>query len=101
MAVWWTKRSLPPSSGVMKPKPLSLLNHLTVPVAILPSTGVRCCVRGGGYLRATDCGAALLCAAMYIRTSGRRPPALVGSTDDHDGSRHNRPRTGRGAHDGT
>src|SRR5690349_8630066 len=34
MPVWWTKRSLPDSSGVMKPKPLSSLNHLTVPVAI-------------------------------------------------------------------
>src|SRR5574342_957232 len=27
-------RSLPPPSGVMKPKPLESLNHLTVPVAI-------------------------------------------------------------------
>src|SRR3954452_13638016 len=34
MPVWWTKRSLPLSSGVMKPKPLSSLNHLTVPVAM-------------------------------------------------------------------
>src|SRR3954462_3810687 len=34
MPLWWTKRSLPPSSGVTKPKPLSSLNHLTVPVAI-------------------------------------------------------------------
>src|SRR5688500_4509688 len=32
MPVKWTKRSRPPSSGVMKPKPLSSLNHLTVPV---------------------------------------------------------------------
>src|SRR5688500_18641725 len=31
---WWAKRSLPPSSGVMKPKPFASLNHLTVPVAI-------------------------------------------------------------------
>src|SRR5579884_258645 len=30
----WTNRSRPPSSGVMKPKPLSSLNHFTVPVAI-------------------------------------------------------------------
>src|SRR4051794_28853797 len=37
MPVWWTKRSLPGSSGVMKPKPLSSLNHLTVPVASLAS----------------------------------------------------------------
>src|SRR4051812_42564178 len=35
MPVWWTKRSLPPSSGVMKPKPLSSLNHFTVPVAMI------------------------------------------------------------------
>src|SRR4029078_12787985 len=30
----WTKASFPPSSGVMKPKPFSSLNHLTTPVAI-------------------------------------------------------------------
>src|SRR5918998_2858752 len=35
MAEWWTKRSLPWSSGVMKPKPFSSLNHLTVPVAMV------------------------------------------------------------------
>src|SRR5687768_11923513 len=34
MPVWWTNRSLPGSSGVMKPKPFSSLNHFTVPVAI-------------------------------------------------------------------
>src|SRR6185312_1052759 len=34
MPVKWTNRSRPPSSGVMKPKPLSSLNHFTVPVAI-------------------------------------------------------------------
>src|ERR671924_665898 len=32
MPVKCTKRSRPPSSGVMNPKPLSSLNHLTVPV---------------------------------------------------------------------
>ena len=30
---WWAKRSLPPSSGVMKPKPFSLLNHFTIPIS--------------------------------------------------------------------
>src|SRR5690349_22810528 len=30
----WANRSLPPPSGVMKPKPLESLNHLTVPVLI-------------------------------------------------------------------
>src|SRR5262245_2147750 len=34
----WTKRSRPPSSGVMKPKPFSSLNHLTVPVPMLSLT---------------------------------------------------------------
>src|SRR5579875_1132425 len=34
MPVKWTNRSRPPSSGVMNPKPLSSLNHFTVPVAI-------------------------------------------------------------------
>src|SRR5215218_11436805 len=32
MPLKWTNRSRPPSSGVMKPNPLSSLNHLTVPV---------------------------------------------------------------------
>src|SRR5215216_7406366 len=36
----WTKRSLPGSSGVMNPKPLSSLNHFTVPVAMLYLHGV-------------------------------------------------------------
>ena len=31
----WANKSSPPSSGVMKPKPLESLNHLTVPVAII------------------------------------------------------------------
>jgi len=34
IAVWWTKTSAPPPSCAMKPKPLSSLNHLTVPCAI-------------------------------------------------------------------
>src|SRR3954469_20140162 len=32
-----TKRSLLPSSGVMKPKPLASLNHFTLPVLIFHS----------------------------------------------------------------
>src|SRR6185436_18806752 len=44
MPVKWTNRSRPPSSGVMKPKPLSSENHLTVPVptdtpTLLPQRG--------------------------------------------------------------
>src|SRR5262245_16598165 len=34
MELWWAKRSLPPSSGVMNPKPFESLNHFTVPVAM-------------------------------------------------------------------
>src|SRR3954464_15691601 len=40
MLLWWTKRSLLPSSGVMKPKPFSSLNHLTVPCAMCFLHGV-------------------------------------------------------------
>src|SRR5258708_34799407 len=40
MPEWWTNRSLHDSSGVMKPKPFSSLNHFTVPVAMWTSTGV-------------------------------------------------------------
>src|SRR5690606_38465000 len=39
----WAKRSSPPPSGVIKPNPLASLNHLTVPVCLLPlssGTGV-------------------------------------------------------------
>src|SRR5579863_3994744 len=34
IALKWTKTSLPPSVGVMKPKPFASLNHFTVPVAM-------------------------------------------------------------------
>src|SRR3954451_10728810 len=46
MPVWWTKRSRLPSSGVMKPKPLSSLNHFTTPVGI-PSSVESCAAYGG------------------------------------------------------
>jgi hypothetical protein len=51
------------SSGVMKPKPLSLLNHLTVPVAIVASCGDVCAATeeiamSNGYER-WHCGAGL------------------------------------------
>src|SRR3954452_3141867 len=51
MPVWWTKRSLPPSSGVTKPKPFSSLNHFTVPVAMVflyPSRDVRALANAEG-----------------------------------------------------
>src|SRR5947209_8723309 len=47
MLVWWTNRSRLPSSGVMKPKPFSSLNHFTVPVGISDVLrGSKCCYRG-------------------------------------------------------
>src|SRR5215213_6000483 len=42
----WTKRSFPPSSGVMNPYPFSLLNHLTVPSAIRASSHICFCFPG-------------------------------------------------------
>lgn len=44
IAEWWTKKSLPWSSGVMNAKPSSSLNRFTAPVALwtfLP--GIVCC----------------------------------------------------------
>src|SRR5688572_10335761 len=34
IAEWWTKTSLEPSYGVMKPKPFASLNHFTLPLAM-------------------------------------------------------------------
>src|SRR4051812_31411795 len=57
MPVWWTKRSLPPSSGVTKPKPLSSLNHFTVPLAMIFLHGL-CALRTRRKLQtATTAGA--------------------------------------------
>jgi len=44
IAVWWTKQSFSPLSGVMKPKPFASLNHFTVPVvrAMSPNSSVVC-----------------------------------------------------------
>src|SRR4051794_32148256 len=51
MPVWWTKRSLPPSSGVTKPKPLSSLNHLTTPVAMMKNVLLRMCTAARRLLK--------------------------------------------------
>src|SRR4051795_865393 len=66
MPEWWTKRSLPPSSGVMKPKPFSSLNHFTVPVAMLivSSTRYVCCERGGAD--EATCGRCALLVAGFL-----------------------------------
>src|SRR4051794_24740141 len=55
MLLWCTNRSLLPSSGVMKPKPFSSLNHLTVPCAMyVPPRRLSCCVCRGSS-KATVC----------------------------------------------
>src|SRR3954470_14995195 len=76
MPVWWTNRSLPLSSGVMKPKPLSSLNHFTVPVAIsFPPACVNC--GRGRRLAATTAGAEhCLCRAGCPALT---PPTLPGA----------------------
>src|SRR3954451_18030163 len=55
MAVWWTKRSRFPSSGVMKPKPFSSLNHFTVPdgtcVVLHASCAATCAEGWNPFLR--------------------------------------------------
>src|SRR4051794_2867832 len=81
MPVWWTKRSLPLSSGVMKPKPLSSLNHLTVPVAMMFLHGV-CALRTPRKLLRQRLRARTLCRrarAPDLRSRAyredRRPPS--------------------------
>src|SRR5437763_6073803 len=78
MLVWWTKRSLLPSSGVMKPKPFSSLNHLTVPVAMHSSTAVSCCVCRGSYL-ATVCERLHCFAGSCSGRTWRTVPRLAGA----------------------
>src|SRR3954470_2094510 len=56
MAVWWTKRSLPPAPGVMKPKPFSSLTHLTVPVAMMLFLRTWCSGATRRMLQGNDCG---------------------------------------------
>src|SRR5215216_5929592 len=56
MPVWWTNRSLPPSSGVMKPKPFSSLNHFTVPVGMSYLRG-SCELRSRSTAKGDTCGA--------------------------------------------
>src|SRR3954471_495079 len=72
MPVWWTKRSLPGSSGVMKPKPLSSLNHLTVPVAMSggPSWDIGAAITEGAQ-KATTRNAGTTCVGV-VPDCGRR-----------------------------
>jgi hypothetical protein len=44
----------------MNPKPLSSLNHFTVPVAIVSSGVDVCCERGDALSKATSAGTAVL-----------------------------------------
>src|SRR3954469_14504153 len=55
MPVWCTKRSLPGSSGVMKPKPFSSLNHFTVPVGMCLLPPAQVLNDRGGCNEATTC----------------------------------------------
>src|SRR5579875_2067395 len=53
IAVWWTNRSRPPPSGVMKPNPFSSLNHFTVPVGIPSCVPPLLCLPRGGTAQGT------------------------------------------------
>src|SRR5580765_2921163 len=54
MLLWWAKRSLPPSSGVMNPKPFESLNHFTVPVdiGVIPFLNCMCADKAETRFRA-------------------------------------------------
>src|SRR5918999_5174877 len=71
MAEKCTKRSLLPSSGVMKPKPLASLNHFTLPV--LMSVSLRSVEKGaspadhqGGNERTEENGACVLLEILRL-----------------------------------
>src|SRR5579875_84237 len=84
MLEWWTNRSRLPSSGVMKPKPFSSLNHLTVPVAIgsFPpgniSAATRRCPRRGLHLLV----APHQCARPFARESSTGSPFPIAPVHD-------------------
>src|SRR5258707_11845617 len=69
IAEWWTKTSAVPSSGAMKPKPLSGLNHFTVPCAI-------CAVSFKDELQAR----AVARASCWLPAIGRKDPEPNGET---------------------
>ena len=69
----WTNRSFPPSSGVMKPKPFSSLNHFTVPVAIWV-----CSLREFDVLRNAEGAEATTANAGTALTAGLSCPTRVG-----------------------
>src|SRR4051794_19358874 len=82
MPLWWTKRSLPPPSGVTKPKPLSSLNHLTTPVAIClcPPWDAVLRTREDAH-EATDCGRwHFICRTVLARPNGESLASLGGGT---------------------
>src|SRR3954451_20427798 len=101
MPVWWTKRSLPGSSGVMKPKPLSSLNHLTVPVAMSggPSWDIGAAITEGAQKATTrnagttcvgvvpDCGRVKDTVRRGRRAVRRRGRALAGAGPPARGGR--------------
>src|SRR4051812_50229235 len=74
MPVWWTNRSLPPSSGVMKPKPFSSLNHFTVPVGMSYLRG-SCELRSRSTAKGDTCGAEHFVAGPSIGPRSYRAEA--------------------------
>src|SRR5690348_15620846 len=84
MPVKWTNRSRPPSSGVMKPKPLSSENHLTVPVPTdrphfltRPIAAALALQNVSGSRRATQehlAGQCLCGCSDLVAVAGRRDP---------------------------
>mmetsp|Transcript_41906 Transcript_41906/g.132298 ORF Transcript_41906/g.132298 Transcript_41906/m.132298 type:complete len:247 (-) Transcript_41906:19-759(-) len=91
IADWWTKRSSPPLSGVMKPKPFCELNHLTVPLSFMLTGGLR---RGDAGAVREGCPTALLSSSgstqCRLRRSAQRPRWLRRPSSRGDHARHRR-----------
>src|SRR5918997_2773053 len=71
-----TNASFPPSSGVMKPKPFSSLNHLTTPVAIqhllTADSDARGVLPGTAFPHASTAWAADTTGGLYQRAMKAR-----------------------------
>src|SRR4051794_12805852 len=102
MLLWCTNRSLLWSSGVMKPKPFSSLNHLTVPVAIMRSSVVLV-LRNAEDAEGNDCDR-WHCLRWTVSSSNATkcsPPGrrlrerACGERPGHERRAHHRHRPGR------
>ena len=79
IAEWWTKTSAVPSSGAMKPKPLSGLNHFTIPVVTWEGVEAKTVGKPLKYFKFEDYGFPQQYASLIISSQKylKANPALA------------------------